>query len=135
MNVFFDRNVAIRLARMVAGYEGADVTVQHLDDCFDKTTPDVEWMRAVAARGSDWVVISNDNRLLRNEVERKVLIETGLTYFILSKGWTGIPIHEQACKLLRVWPVILKTASTTRIKSAVFVVSVSSLKVDLLEHP
>jgi predicted nuclease of predicted toxin-antitoxin system len=87
MKFFFDRCMPIRLARMVAAYE-QEHTVRHHDDDnrFHRETPDIEWIKALAADEPPWIVVSADGRILKNKVERAALISSGLVYFCLA-GW------------------------------------------------
>jgi hypothetical protein len=88
MRFFFDRSMPIRIARMVAAYE-TEHTIRHLDDDarFADSTPDMEWMRTIAADTPPWIVISADFGILRNKAERAVLPESGLTFFCFNKAW------------------------------------------------
>lgn len=129
MNFFFDRNVPIRLARMIAGYEFSVVSVEHHDDRFERTTADIDWMQSVAERSEDWAVLSGDGRILRNPAEQAVLASSGLSFFLLRPGWVNLPVHEQACKLLRVWPKVVDAADGVR-EPSVFEIPVSAPKVE-----
>ncbi|MBX3474978.1 MAG: hypothetical protein KF754_11390 [Planctomycetes bacterium] len=133
MNFFFDRNVPMKLARMIAGYEYTSITVEHHDDSFEKTTPDIVWIGAVAQRSETWAVLSGDGRILKNPGERAVLKFSGLSFFHLRPGWLNLPVHEIACKLLRVWPKILAAADNVKAPT-VFELPVSSAKIDFLCH-
>lgn len=131
MNFFFDRNVAFRLARMIAGYESSLINVEHHDERFEKTTSDIDWMHAVAQRTEDWAVVSGDGRILRNAAERAVLAESGLTFFLLKSGWLNLPIHDQACKLLKIWPKMTEAATEAR-EPSVFEIPISAPKVEFI---
>jgi hypothetical protein len=111
MRFFFDRNMPLRIARMVNAYE-VDHTVQHHDEDrrFSITTPDKEWIAAIAADAPSWVVISGDGRILRNKAERAALDAAKLTFFWMTKPWSNMPIHQYAWKFIRVWPEILENA-------------------------
>lgn len=131
MNFFFDRNVPFRLARMIAGYESTPISVEHHDEQFGKATTDIQWIQAIAQRSEQWAVVSGDGRILRNPAERAVLAESGLTFFLLRSGWVNLPVHDQACKLLKVWPKITEAADGAR-EPSVFEVPVSAPKVEFL---
>src|SRR4051794_19053737 len=109
MNFFIDRCVPIRLARIVNAFE-TDHRVVHLDDDsrFHSRTTDVEWMTALAADGDFWAVLSADQRITRNPVERRVLKETQLKFFYLARRWNQMPFHERAWRLIKVWPGIVE---------------------------
>lgn len=121
----------MKLARMIAGYEYSSIVVEHHDDSFERTTPDTDWISAVANRSEAWAVLSGDGRILRNPVERRVLKSSGISFFHLRPGWLNLPVHETACKLLRVWPRILSAADNVK-SPAIFELPVSSARVDFL---
>jgi hypothetical protein len=114
MRFFFDRCLSYRLADIVNAYEGeGGHTARHLDrdSRFTNTTPDVEWMRALATDGEPrWVVLCGDGRILTRPAERQALQEVNLTFFCMARGWINIPLAEQAWKLLKVWPNITEAA-------------------------
>ena len=114
MRFFFDRNLAFRLARMVDALE-VEHTVRSFDDDdrFNPKTPDIDWIKAIAADNPPWVVVSGDGRILRNKTELSALKEAGLTFFCLSKQWMHMTIYEQAWKLIKVWPDIVENAKGT----------------------
>jgi len=128
LNFFFDRNVSVRLARMISGYDPVH-TIEHHDDAFDKSTPDIDWMRQLSGRREKWFVVSGDFSILRNRAEAAVLRESELTFFALKSGWTNLDIHTQACKLLKVWPRVTEQATRIRVPT-VFEIPVSAVKID-----
>jgi hypothetical protein len=135
MRVFFDRCAPIAIARMVRGIEGDSVTVRHHDEDerSTRTTPDEEWIRALAGdREPVWVVVSGDGRILKNKAQRAVLVEAGLPFFCLVKPWPNLELYEYAWKFAKVWPGILACARAG--KGHIFEVhGGSSLKVEPVE--
>lgn len=133
MRFFFDRNMSIRIARMVSAIETGH-TIRHHDDdqrC-EPTTEDTAWIAALRADDPPWVVISGDGRILRNKVERAALEEAGLKFFCMSKAWASMRLYEYAWKFMKVWPEILETA--THAKKRLFEVSGGrALKVDPID--
>ena len=71
MNFFFDRCVAVHLARMLDAYD-RDNTIGHLDDDrrFSPSTPDIEWINAIASDEPKPTLITADQRMRRDPVER-----------------------------------------------------------------
>jgi hypothetical protein len=128
LNFFFDRNVSVRLARMIHGYDPLH-TIEHHDDAFERTAADIDWMKALAARREGWFIVSGDLAILRNKAEAAVLRESRLTFFALKKGWLNLDFHVQACKLLKVWPKIVEQAARAK-HPTVFEVPVSAQKID-----
>ena len=59
------------------------------DDHFPQNAADVEWIPVVVARG--WVIVSRDQAIHRNPLERAVLFRAGARAFILtSSNVTGV---------------------------------------------
>lgn len=58
------------------------------DDLFPQNTPDVEWLGEVGRQG--WVVLTRDQRIRYNKVERQALFAANVQCFTLtSTGVTG----------------------------------------------
>ncbi len=109
MRYFFDNNLSIHLAHALAALCKAEsVEVIHLRDKFPAAISDIEWIGALAKEG-DWVVISQD-RLTRNPLEKEALRRSGLTAFILVKGWARHNGWEIAARPVRWWPRIMEGA-------------------------
>lgn len=115
MRFFFDRNTSPRLARMLDAFD-ADHTIRHHDDDtrFERTTPDAEWLAALAGDDEPWVIVSGDGKILSNKAESVLLERTGFRYFYLAPAWLRMRIHEQAWKLVRVWPAVTEAAANVR---------------------
>jgi hypothetical protein len=100
---------------MVHAYE-TDHTVRHHDDDnrFSKSTPDIEWIKAIGAEDPAWAVVSGDAQILKNKHELATLRATRLKFFCLSSQWMHMPIHEQAWRFMKVWPQVTQNALTSR---------------------
>lgn len=110
MRFFVDNNLAPSLAKMLhalAEYDHHQVI--HLRDRFLLNTPDSTWLQQLSREG-DWFVLSGDLRISRNPHERIFWQQSELISFFLAKGWINAPFYEQAWKLARWWPTILKVA-------------------------
>src|SRR5207244_1659287 len=95
--------------------EAVHTTRHHDDDArFTKTTPDVEWTRAIGAEDPPWAVVSGDGRILKNKHELAAVRATRLRFFCLSSQWMHMPIHEQAWRFMKVWPQVVESAMTSR---------------------
>jgi hypothetical protein len=57
--------------------------VEAHDAHFAQDAADVEWLGAVGRKG--WVVLSQDDRIRLNEVERSALVEAGVAAFFLGR--------------------------------------------------
>ena len=124
MRFFFDRSMSWRLALMVDAFEDEHTAVAHdRDGRFRTTTPDTEWLSALAADDPPWVVVSGDGRILTRPAERQVLREANLTYFCMSRQWSKMKIPEYAWKFIKVWPEIVKAAKVSITLPKIFEVS------------
>jgi hypothetical protein len=73
----------------------AGVEVRVLDELFPQGTQDVDWLREAGA--NRWVVITRDDRIRYNQLERQAVIATRLRFFsITSSSLTG----EEAASLI-----------------------------------
>lgn len=83
--------------------------IVHLREKFDEDTDDIVWISALAEEG-DWVIVSGDPRISRNEAERAAWLESGITAFFLSDGFPNKRFWKQAEVLVHWWPEIVLTA-------------------------
>ncbi|MEZ5963459.1 MAG: hypothetical protein R3F56_06395 [Planctomycetota bacterium] len=60
------------------------VRVELLQDHFDASTPDHEWLSEVGRRG--WVVLTKDQRIRRRRVEFDALLAARVAAFVLTSG-------------------------------------------------
>ena len=127
MDFFVDRNLPEKLARMLGQYD-RNHNVFHLDDRFDKTTPDTEWLLGIAEWDPIPIVISGDGRILKNPAELQVLSDLPITFFLFAPAWANMAWPEQAWKTIKVWPEIVKNAQTT--KPTIYQVPIGATKVD-----
>ncbi len=113
MRFIFDNNLSIYLARAIAALcEPESVVVRHIRERFPEDTPDIDWIDALAAE-KDWAVVTQD-RLTRNPLEKEALRRSGLTAFILVRGWAHHKEWEKAAQLVRWWPRIMEQADLVR---------------------
>jgi hypothetical protein len=77
---FVDRNLGKTVPRalLAAGYK-----VEIHDDHFEQTAKDVEWLQVVGERG--WVLLSKDEHIRTNEIEKEALATYKVTAFMLSR--------------------------------------------------
>ncbi|WP_333672882.1 hypothetical protein [Elioraea tepidiphila] len=90
MKLYFDRTQSPRLARIAAevlahGGHGCDWSRNRYPD---RDPGDVQWMKDLAAEGG-WVVVTGDERIIRNPAERAVWRASGLTTFFLCRLGCG----------------------------------------------
>lgn len=132
MNFFTDRNIAVRLARMLDAYD-AQNTIRHQDDDsrFDKDTSDVVLLKTLGAEDPKPVFITADlNLFKRDPDERRALGESSLTVVFLRKRFHSLPFHTQAVKLLKIWPSIVSETSRAR-QATAFEITPAATKVQL----
>jgi hypothetical protein len=127
MHFFIDRNVPQRLARMLGNYDLAHTVIYH-DDRFEKTTPDTEWLEAIARWDPVPVIVSGDGRILRNPAELQVLRGLPLTFFLFVDAWLHMPWRDHAWKAIKVCPEIVSNA--TPVRPSVYRIPVSANKVE-----
>jgi hypothetical protein len=127
MIFFTDECFMYKANRLVEAFDREN-EIRPLLDHFDRGTPDVKWIPAIAAWNPKPVVVCGDGRILKNRVERQVLKEAGLTFICLASGWTNLPWPTFAWKIIKVWPAIVVCG--TAIKPTVFEVSPNTLKVE-----
>jgi hypothetical protein len=78
---FIDRSLGRKYVAEALRTAGATVEVH--DDHFPQTTPDVDWLAEVGRRG--WVVLSKDERIRRNRIEREALEAAHVRAFFLTQ--------------------------------------------------
>jgi hypothetical protein len=132
VNFFFDRCVAVHLARMLDAYDRHN-TIAHLDDDrrFCPTTSDIDLIRTIASDDPQPVFLSADKRMRRDPVERHALAHSGLTIVFLRAGYHDLTFHDQAVKLLTVWPKIVEVVNRVTEPTA-FEITPAARKVDRL---
>lgn len=110
MRFFFDNCTSPAYAEAIQALvrrEGHEVV--HLRGKFPADTPDVLWINQLATE-QNWVIISGDVRITRNDHEKAKWLESRLTAFFLAKGWQNLTFWDQAAKLIQRWPDITEQA-------------------------
>lgn len=97
---------------------GAHVVLH--DDLFPHATDDEEWLPVVGARG--WVLLTKDERLRRDSVQREILLDVGVRAFVLSNANLTGP--AMAAAFVSALPRMLRIARAHR---AGLIASVSPL--------
>jgi PIN like domain len=94
---FLDRSLGGRI--VFEGLRDQGEAVEAHDRHFAQDASDVEWLGAVGRKG--WVVLSKDDRIRLNEVERAALVEAGVAAFFLSRrDLTGPQMADSFVKAL-----------------------------------
>jgi len=117
---FFDNNLSPKLAKSLDVLVEPERQVFHLKNRFAADTPDEDWMKQLSYE-QDWVIVSGDVRITKNEHELAAWRAAGHTTFFLKKGWVHIPFWEQVQKFVKCFPSILEKASRAERGSLFFV--------------
>lgn len=112
LNFVLDENISHKLADILP-HVCPDCDVKHLTSLYGQGSPDAEWLGKLGRMTTKPVVIGGDGRILRNRAEQQALKSAGLT-FVLLKNWTNIGWHEQAWKMVKVFPEIVREVGTLR---------------------
>lgn len=95
---FIDRSLGGRYVAQALRDAGAQVEIH--DDHFPQDAPDVDWLTDVGKRG--WIVLSKDERIRRNRVERAALQAAGLrAFFLTQQNITGPEMAALFTSVLR----------------------------------
>jgi len=127
---FADENISKSAARMLDIFDREN-EVRHHSDSFEAGTADTVWLESIASWEGDIVVLCADGRILKNQVQRQVLKECGLTFVYLSSGWTSMKWRDIAWKIIKIWPRIVENVQNAR-EPMVFEVPVSATKVRIV---
>ena len=135
MRFIFDNTTSPRIAQAIKVLAGGDprrYQVWHLAEKFEeRDVLDTVWIPQLAREG-DWVVVSADPRITSGRAERQAWKEAGLTGFFLAKGWAGLPLWDQAWKLIQWWPRIVDQTGKVR-AGATFLVPVKGTQFEQLD--
>jgi hypothetical protein len=105
---FFDNNLSPHLARALHELIHPDGhEVVHLRAKFAPNTPDTIWI-AQLAQEAEWVIVSGDMRIHKHSAEKAVWKSAKLMGFFLAKGWMNITPMDQAWRLIKWWPDVIK---------------------------
>lgn len=111
MKFFFDNQLSPYLAEAIGALcKPAGHQVAHLRTKYAHDIKDTEWIPALAAEG-EWIVISGDLNIIRTRAEKGIWKEAKLIGFFLKAGWIEIPQWDQASRLFKIWPLIVKQTS------------------------
>jgi len=132
VNFFFDRNIGVRIARLLDAFDHANkITHQDDDNRFHEKMKDTEIIRIIASDHPAPVFITSDTSMRRKPEERAALKSSGLTVVFLKRSMDNLDFHMRAVKLLTVWPEVVK--ATVRCKEpTAFEIGPGATKIDLI---
>jgi hypothetical protein len=87
----------------------AGISVIRHSEQFAQDTPDEEWIPEVARNG--WFALSNDRRIYRTAVQRAVVLEARLGFFVLTGG--SAKAVELAENFIATYPAVLRFIERT----------------------
>ena len=110
MNFFCDANISVHLAHSLNALSRPEGNpVYHLTDRFAADTTDVAWVQTLSQEGG-WSILTHDRAMTRHPIEQEVLRRSGLTVFMLARGWSSQRQWDKAAALIRWWPRIVEQA-------------------------
>jgi hypothetical protein len=108
---FFDNQLSPRLAQAIGALSAAEGhEVVHLRDRFASSERDEVWIPALAAEGQ-WILVCGDLNIVRTKAQRPIWRASRLVGFFLKPGWMNQGPWEQAWRLVRWWPVVVRQAA------------------------
>ncbi|PSJ57540.1 DUF5615 family PIN-like protein [Kumtagia ephedrae] len=110
MKVLVDENLPPALARALDALFSGKHEVIHIRARFGPGVKDVDWIGELSAEGQ-WIVISGDRRITRNQAEYVAFQNSNLVGFFLSAGLYKSPLIKQMERLMALWPTIEQQAS------------------------
>lgn len=100
MEFFTDRDLGAEI--FPSALRKAGLTVHAHLDHFKPNADDTEWLPQVAARG--WIILSNDQRMRRNPMERDAVMRSGATLIVLIGG--DAPAEQLATNFINTLPAL-----------------------------
>ena len=122
MNYLIDENLPPSLSRAIAQLHQRDYPNERVASAREMGfagVPDETWINDLAGRNEEWAVVTVD----RLRKQRDILKDSRLTWFILARGWSSLGYWNQAWKLVKVWPDIVRNAK--ELPESVFSVNVN----------
>ena len=109
MVFFFDANLSVYIARMLAQFDRQSV-IRHLcdDRAFRRDDEDVVIIEKLSQEDPKPVFITSDSNIGRKPVERHALRNSGLTCVFFRKSFAGLNFQTQAWKIVKLWPQIVE---------------------------
>jgi hypothetical protein len=100
---------------MIAAYDGTH-SINHLDDDsrFNKNSEDVFIIQTVSADDPKPVYLTADLNNRKVPAERAALRDSGMSIIFFKDRFHHIEFHQQAVKLLTIWPLIVQDCQRCR---------------------
>ncbi len=107
MKFFFDNGFPPPLPPAINALCKDEHYVAHLREHYPANTPDDEWITDLSIDGN-WVIITKDNRISRNPVWKTANVTT----IFITKGLQNAAFWDMAWKIIKAWPLVLKTVDS-----------------------
>lgn len=100
MEFFTDRDLGPKIFPNIL--QAAGIIVHRHIDHFPNNAPDSMWLPAVAQHG--WIILSCDQAILRNPLERDAIMASGAGFFALVGGHA--PVEQLARNFVNTFPKV-----------------------------
>lgn len=105
--LFLDRGMSVNL--LLTELQTMGVPFVRHDDIFPQNTPDTVWLAEVGRRG--WLVLTLDQRIRYNPLEKQALLASGIGSFILVAK--NLPGRQIAASIVRALPAMATFTTRT----------------------
>lgn len=110
MKLLVDNNLPPRLGRGFGALFAGLHTVEHIRDKFGTgSLTDEEWIKRLGDEGG-WCVLSGDRNIARKRPSRDAFLRANLIGFFPLPAVMSMALHDQAARILRLWPTMVATA-------------------------
>lgn len=100
------------MARTLSGYlSNTKTEVFHARDLNLHNKPDTEWIRHLAATGSDWMIVTNDGRIRKNRAEREAYRRANLKGVLLAPAYQKTEMGRCCGMLVAKWDGLIDFTS------------------------
>ncbi|MBE7186098.1 MAG: DUF5615 family PIN-like protein [Methylobacterium mesophilicum] len=104
MRFVIDENLSPALARSLQALFPYHEVI-HIRDRFGLGKQDLDWIPELSA-DDNWIVISGDRRIAKNEFEKRAFRASRLIAFFMCRTVYEKDVRRQMIRLLTIWPEI-----------------------------
>lgn len=113
MKMLVDNMLPPVLGRGLGALFAVDHEIVHVKDKFGTgALADEDWILELGREGG-WSVLSGDRRIASKRPSRDLFLRSDLVGFFPMPAVLDLPLHEQAARILRLWPMIEAIAAST----------------------
>lgn len=117
MKFFFDCNLPLPIARAIGHLERNHTVIHQLDDGrFEQDSDDVHIITTLSHESPKPVWLTHDVSQRKIPAERAALRASGMNIFFWRRR--SLTPHQQALKMVSVWPAIVQSALTAKVPTA-----------------